>query len=83
MARNTAQLNAISREYTRRGQAKAREELMDRYTIDFDDYAKATGYKGSPVLLLTNLDKRVKGTCEKVVDYILNYRWQATEMKEV
>lgn len=57
----TAQLNAISRSYTRRAQEQAIRQLLEQ-GIKYEAYCKTTGYKGSPVALCTAIAKGSKKT---------------------
>lgn len=63
-----AQLNAISRSYTQRGQRIALEHLEDM-GINYTEYCKKFGYKGSPVRLLTSINSSKKQTLENVRIY--------------
>lgn len=61
----TAQLNAISRSYTRKAQERAIRDLLEQ-GIQFEAYCKAIGYKGSPVALCTAIANGSKKTLANV-----------------
>ena len=68
---NRAQLNAISRNYTMKAQKKARQELQEKYNINFDKFAKVMNYKGSPVRLLTGLQKQELAAIKRAAEYLI------------
>ena len=59
------QLNAISRSYTRKAQ-KAALASLEAAGIDFNNYCKMFNYKGSPVRLVTSIEKHEKSTLENL-----------------
>lgn len=70
MRRRTAQLNAISRSYTKKRQKEALETLKLCYNIqNWDHFTQLTGYKSSPVAFLTSLIDKNKKTVERLRAY--------------
>ena len=66
MKRNISQLRAISYSMTKRTQKQAIMDLLENYGIIWKDYIEKTGYKGSPVRLLTDVRHGSKSTLQKV-----------------
>lgn len=63
-----AQLNAISRSYTKKAQAYAIQTLAE-VGINFAEYCDIIGYKGSPVALCTSIAKKQKSTLTNMEVY--------------
>ena len=68
MKRNISQLRAISYSMTKRTQKQAIMDLLENYGIIWKDYVEKTGYKGSPVRLLTDVRNGSKSTLQKVTE---------------
>ena len=63
-----AQLNAISRSYTQKARNQAFERL-DEMKISFKEYCIMFNYNGSPVALVTAINKGCKKTLANVQAY--------------
>ena len=63
-----SQLNAISRSYTAKNRKQAVSDLQGM-GIDFEEYCKMFGYKGSPCKLLTSINTRSAKTLGNVEKY--------------
>lgn len=59
------QLNAISRSYTRKAQ-KAALASLEAAGINYESFCKMFSYKGSPVRLVTSIEKREKSALDKL-----------------
>ncbi len=63
-----AQLNAISRSYTEKGNREALKEL-EAMGIDFEEFRKASGFKASAVRLVQLIHSGSTATHEKLKRY--------------